>query len=55
MVHPAGRELRRTTLSPAGPLTELRLGTTVVASGTFARRGNSRDPEQDGSECKAQS
>ena len=27
---------------------------TVVASGTFERRGNCRDPEQSGSLCKAQ-
>ncbi len=29
-------------------------GGTVVASGTFDRRGNCRDPEQVGSQCKAQ-
>ena len=28
-------------------------GGTVVASGTFDRRGNCRDPEQMGSQCKA--
>ena len=27
---------------------------TVVASGTFERRGNCRDPEQAGSQCEAQ-
>ena len=30
------------------------IGGTVVASGTFERRGNCRDPEQAGSQCKAQ-
>jgi len=30
------------------------IGGTVVASGTFERRGNCRDPEQMGSQCKAQ-
>ncbi len=34
---------------------EIRLGTTttVVAMGTFERRGNCRDPEQGGSQCVA--
>lgn len=30
------------------------IGGTVVASGTFERRGNCRDPEQAGSQCQAQ-
>ena len=32
---------------------EIRLGTTIVATGTFARRGNCRDPNQAGELCSA--
>lgn len=40
---------------PGFATAQIRLGTTttVVASGTFARRGNCRDPEQGGSQCDA--
>ena len=38
---------------PGFATAEVRQGTTVVASGTFARRGNCRDPEQGGTQCDA--
>ncbi|MDQ3380098.1 MAG: hypothetical protein M3546_07220 [Actinomycetota bacterium] len=42
---------------PGFATAQIRLGTaatgTVVASGTFERRGNCRDPEQGGSQCVA--